>query len=165
MALLPSSVGRAGQEWQIGFDGELLLFAALQRDFMMERPNLQRAKKPQCAFERKHTVSSKPHQKYTSLDVNDPGMMEALMEGAVCNHIQEEHQAIEGNVFVMGEGRDARVLLQNGQKILLTRFEVCRKGIGKVRPACTKEANSLKEEKQVLHVMYYLWKQLPHAGR
>ena len=76
--------------------------AALTMDFMMERPNLHRAKIPQCAFGLKDAVSGKPHQKYTALDVNDAGMREALMEGAVCNHTPEEHQPIEGNVYYNG---------------------------------------------------------------
>ena len=71
-------------------------------DFMMERPNLHRAKIPQCAFGLKDVVSGKPHQKYTALDVNDAGMREALMEGATCRHTPEEHQPIEGNVFYHG---------------------------------------------------------------
>lgn len=76
--------------------------AALTMDFMVARPNLHRAKIPQCAFGLCHVVSGKPHQKYTALDVNDLGMREALMRGAVCQHSPEDHQAIEGNVFYEG---------------------------------------------------------------
>ena len=75
-------------------------------DMMRNRPHLHRAKIPQCAFGLKDVVSGKPHQKYTMLDVNDPGMCEALMEGAVCDHLPGEHQPIEG--CVMYEGRSQK---------------------------------------------------------
>jgi len=76
--------------------------AALTMDFMMERPHLHRAKVPQCAFGLKDVISGKPHQKYTAFDVNDEDMCEALLVNAVCNHIPEEHQPIEGNVYCEG---------------------------------------------------------------
>lgn len=76
--------------------------AALLMDFMMARPNLHRAKVPQCAFGLCDVVSGKPHQKFTAFDVNDEDMKEALLVGAVCHHTPEEHQAIEGNVFYEG---------------------------------------------------------------
>eukprot|EP00435_Cladocopium_sp_Y103_P058267 s440_g20.t1 len=76
--------------------------AALTMDFMEERPNLHRAKVPQCAFGLCDVESGKPHQKFTAFDVNDEGMRDALMVGAVCTHSPEEHQPIEGNVFFEG---------------------------------------------------------------
>lgn len=90
------------------FNGRLVMTenpaqsAALHMDFMMQRPNLHRAKIPQCAFGLKDVESGKPHQKFTALDVNDEAMREALMVGAVCNHTPEEHQPIEGNVYYEG---------------------------------------------------------------
>ena len=79
---------------------------ALHLDFMEDRLHLYRAKVPQCAFGLKDVVSGKPHQKYTAFDVNDVNMRDALMEGAVCNHLPEEHQPIEGSV--MYEGRSQK---------------------------------------------------------
>ena len=79
---------------------------AFNVDFMKARPQLFRAKIPQCAFGLKDVVSGKPHQKYTFLDVNDPYMCEALLRGAVCTHEPEEHQPIEG--CVMYEGRSQK---------------------------------------------------------
>eukprot|EP00435_Cladocopium_sp_Y103_P008145 s2059_g2.t1 len=76
--------------------------AALTMDFMESRPHLHRAKVPQCAFGLKDVESGKPHQKYTAFDVNDAGMRDELMVGAVCNHTPEEHQPIEGNVYFEG---------------------------------------------------------------
>jgi len=78
---------------------------ALNLDFMKDRPQLHRAKVPQCAFGLKDVISGKPHQKYTALDVNDYYMCEGLMHGAVCNHKPEEHQAIEGSVFYEGHSQ------------------------------------------------------------
>ena len=75
-------------------------------DVMRSRPNLHRAKIPQCAFGLRDVISGKPHQKYTMLDVNDKAMRDALMEGAVCDHLPGEHQPIEGTV--MFEGRSQK---------------------------------------------------------
>ena len=77
--------------------------AALTMDFMMERPNLHRAVVPQCAFGLVDVANGKPHQKMTAFDVNDLGMRDALMEGAMCNHSPEEHQQIEGNAYYLGK--------------------------------------------------------------
>lgn len=79
-------------------------------DMMRDRPHLHRAKIPQCAFGLKDVVSGKPHQKYTMLDVNDPGMCEALMEGAVCHHLPGEHQPIEGCVWYEGRSQKRSAL-------------------------------------------------------
>lgn len=79
---------------------------ALNLDFMMARPQLNRAKVPQCAFGLRDRINGKPHQKYTAFDVNDTGMCEALMLGAICRHQPHEHQPIEGNVTF--EGRSQR---------------------------------------------------------
>ena len=88
--------------------------AALTMDFMMERP-LHRAKVPQCAFGLKDVISGKPHQKYTAFDVNDEDMCEALLVNAVCNHIPEEHQPIEGNVYYRAGGKEDRRWHPSGQ--------------------------------------------------
>eukprot|EP00435_Cladocopium_sp_Y103_P054339 s254_g17.t1 len=79
---------------------------ALHMDFMEQRPQLHRAKIPQCAFGLKDVVSGKPHQKFTALDVNDYYMCEGLMRGAICTHEPGEHQPIEGSVWF--EGRSQR---------------------------------------------------------
>ena len=83
---------------------------ALNMDFMQERPNLHRAKIAQCAFGLKDVISGKPHQKYTALDVNDPKMCEALLQGAECHHSPEEHQAIEGSVHYEGRSQKRSAL-------------------------------------------------------
>eukprot|EP00435_Cladocopium_sp_Y103_P018426 s2413_g4.t1 len=83
---------------------------ALNLDFMVARPNLYRAKIPQCAFGLKDVISGKPHQKYTALDVNDRNMCEALLRGAVCNHSPDEHQPIEGSVFYEGRSQKRSAL-------------------------------------------------------
>eukprot|EP00435_Cladocopium_sp_Y103_P011248 s3540_g2.t3 len=91
---------------------------ALTLDFMVDRPNLHRAKIPQCAFGLCDVISEKPHQKYTALDVNDAGMREALMEGAVCTHTPEEHQPIEGNVYYEGRWQKRSALAAKWPKPL-----------------------------------------------
>ena len=73
---------------------------------MEARPQLHRAKVPQCAFGLRDVINEKPHQKYTALDSNDYYMCEGLMMGAVCAHEPGEHQPIEGSVFY--EGRSQR---------------------------------------------------------
>ena len=78
---------------------------ALHLDFMEARPQLHRAKVPQCAFGLKDVISEKPHQKYTALDSNDYYMCEGLMIGATCNHDPGEHQPIEGSVFFQGRSQ------------------------------------------------------------
>lgn len=75
-------------------------------DCMKGRPNVHRAKVPQCAFGLRDVINGKPHQKYTALDVNNEAFKNELLVGAVCNHAPGEHQPIEGHVF--WEGRSQR---------------------------------------------------------
>jgi len=70
---------------------------ALHLDFMEARPQLHRAKVPQCVFGLKDVISEKPHQNYY--------MCEGLMIGATCNHGPGEHQPIEGSVFFQGRSQ------------------------------------------------------------
>ena len=128
---------------------------ALRLDFMEARPQLHRAKVPQCAFGLRDVINEKPHQKYTALDSNDYYMCEGLMMGAVCAHEPGEHQPIEGSVFY--EGRSQR------RSALAARWpvELCEHILEAAEYAwekCEKEApRKLAEGRPPAALRYALW--------